>query len=256
MNSNNQMIQKGKISSVEGKADRNGDKTTARVLPSTADSMVTRPLTIPWYLRGEMGNLTPAQKSPTLCSRTAPASSSPAWTESGAASSRATSPSRRARSRCCDSGTRPVGRRDTVHRLTVHSHDNRGFTLLAHNGGMDRPSWHAWNSKTWGVSSQRIAALWQHLPQRRARHGKQRRQSRIPGDQDQGAQAAKHELSIFVGRRGRLRCAQLVQKGGAGGGGGGGKRCPIRKLAARAAAAPSRRKPNKWRRKLFKIKCI
>lgn len=53
------MIQKGKISSVEGKADRNGDKTTARVLPSTADSMVTRPLTIPWYLRGEMGNLTP-----------------------------------------------------------------------------------------------------------------------------------------------------------------------------------------------------
>ena len=31
MNSNNQMIQKGKISSVEGKADRNGDKTTARV---------------------------------------------------------------------------------------------------------------------------------------------------------------------------------------------------------------------------------
>ena len=37
MNSNNQMIQKGKISSVEGKADRNGDKTTARVLPSTAD---------------------------------------------------------------------------------------------------------------------------------------------------------------------------------------------------------------------------
>ena len=59
MNSNNQMIQKGKISSVEGQADRNGDKTTARVLPSTADSMVTRPLTIPWYLRGEMGNLTP-----------------------------------------------------------------------------------------------------------------------------------------------------------------------------------------------------
>ena len=63
MNSNNQMIQKGKISSVEGKADRNGDKTTARVLPSTADSMVTRPLTIPWYLRGEMGNLTPGTDS-------------------------------------------------------------------------------------------------------------------------------------------------------------------------------------------------
>ena len=57
-NSNTQMIQKGKISSVEGTPDRNGDKTTARVLPSTADSMVTRPLTIPWYLRGEMGGLT------------------------------------------------------------------------------------------------------------------------------------------------------------------------------------------------------
>ena len=56
-NSNTQMIQKGKISSVEGTPDRNGDKTTARVLPNTADSMVTRPLTIPWYLRGEMGNL-------------------------------------------------------------------------------------------------------------------------------------------------------------------------------------------------------
>ena len=42
MNSNNQMIQKGKISSVEGKTDRNGDKTTARVLPSTADSTIIR----------------------------------------------------------------------------------------------------------------------------------------------------------------------------------------------------------------------
>lgn len=58
-NSNTQMIQKGKISSVEGEPDRNGDKTTARVLPCTADSLVTRPLTIPWYLRGEMGNLSP-----------------------------------------------------------------------------------------------------------------------------------------------------------------------------------------------------
>ena len=40
-NSNTQMIQKGKISSIEGEPDRNGDKTTARVLPSTADSLVT-----------------------------------------------------------------------------------------------------------------------------------------------------------------------------------------------------------------------
>lgn len=59
MNSNNQMIQKGTISSIEGASDRNGDPTRARVLPSTADGAVTRPLTIPWYLRGEMGNLAP-----------------------------------------------------------------------------------------------------------------------------------------------------------------------------------------------------
>ena len=62
MNSNNHMIQKGKISTVEGAADRNGDKTTARVLPCTADGMVTRPLTIPWWLRGKMGNLKPGDE--------------------------------------------------------------------------------------------------------------------------------------------------------------------------------------------------
>lgn len=62
MNSNNQMIQKGKISTVEGAADRNGDKATARVLPCTADGMVTRPLTIPWWLRGKMGNLKPGDE--------------------------------------------------------------------------------------------------------------------------------------------------------------------------------------------------
>ena len=62
MNSNNQMIQKGKISTVEGAADRNGDKTTSRVLPCTADGMVTRPLTIPWWLRGKMGNLKPGDE--------------------------------------------------------------------------------------------------------------------------------------------------------------------------------------------------
>lgn len=62
MNSNNQMIQKGKISTAEGAADRNGDKTTARVLPCTADGMVTRPLTIPWWLRGKMGNLKPGDE--------------------------------------------------------------------------------------------------------------------------------------------------------------------------------------------------
>ena len=62
MNSNNQMIQKGKISTVEGAADRNGDKTMARALPCTADGMVTRPLTIPWWLRGKMGNLKPGDE--------------------------------------------------------------------------------------------------------------------------------------------------------------------------------------------------
>lgn len=62
MQSNSQMIQKGKISSVEGNTDRNGDKTTARVLPDTADGMVTRPLTLPWWLRGEMGNLKPGDE--------------------------------------------------------------------------------------------------------------------------------------------------------------------------------------------------
>ena len=61
-NSNTQMIQKGKISSIEGEPDRNGDKTTARVLPCTADGMVTRPLTIPWWLRGKMGNLKPGDE--------------------------------------------------------------------------------------------------------------------------------------------------------------------------------------------------
>ena len=59
MNTNNQMIQKGKISTLEGEPDRNGDKTTARVIPCTADGAITRPLTIPWWLRGVMGDLKP-----------------------------------------------------------------------------------------------------------------------------------------------------------------------------------------------------
>lgn len=53
------MIQKGMISSLESITDQNGDKITARVLPCTSNGMVTRPLTIPWWLRGKMGNLTP-----------------------------------------------------------------------------------------------------------------------------------------------------------------------------------------------------
>lgn len=51
------MIDKGIISSFETDVDRNGDFFMARVLPSTAQSMPTRPLIIPWHLRGAMGNL-------------------------------------------------------------------------------------------------------------------------------------------------------------------------------------------------------
>lgn len=100
MNSNNQMIQKGKISSVEGKADRNGDKTTARVLPSTADSMVTRPLTIPWYLRGEMGNLTPGTEVAYAMFEDGTGIILSRMDGEWGGIVRATSPSRRARSRC------------------------------------------------------------------------------------------------------------------------------------------------------------
>ena len=50
-------IDKGKISSFEAETDRNGDFIKARILPSTAQSMPTRPLVISWHLRGKMGNL-------------------------------------------------------------------------------------------------------------------------------------------------------------------------------------------------------
>ena len=51
------MIDKGIISSFESDTDRNGDLIMARVLPSTAQTMPTRPLVISWHLRGAMGNL-------------------------------------------------------------------------------------------------------------------------------------------------------------------------------------------------------
>lgn len=51
------MIDKGIISSFETDVDRNNDVFMARVLPSTAQSMPTRPLVITWHLRGAMGNL-------------------------------------------------------------------------------------------------------------------------------------------------------------------------------------------------------
>ncbi len=50
-------IDKGIISSFETATDRNEDYMLARVLPSTAQNMPTRPLVISWHLRGKMGNL-------------------------------------------------------------------------------------------------------------------------------------------------------------------------------------------------------
>lgn len=49
-------MQKGKISSF-GAKDKNGLFREAKVLPNTESGMPTRFLTIPWYLRGKMGNL-------------------------------------------------------------------------------------------------------------------------------------------------------------------------------------------------------
>ena len=49
-------MQKGKISSF-GAVDANGLFKEAKVLPNTEAGMPTRWLTIPWYLRGKMGNL-------------------------------------------------------------------------------------------------------------------------------------------------------------------------------------------------------
>jgi hypothetical protein len=49
-------MQKGKISSF-GATDENGLYKEAKVLPNTESGMPTRFLTIPWYLRGSMGNL-------------------------------------------------------------------------------------------------------------------------------------------------------------------------------------------------------
>lgn len=49
-------MQKGKISSF-GATDANELYKEAKVLPDTESGMPTRFLTIPWYLRGTMGNL-------------------------------------------------------------------------------------------------------------------------------------------------------------------------------------------------------
>ena len=48
-------IQKGKISTIEGPADANGNSTRARVIPEQADGVVTKPLVIASQLRGKAG---------------------------------------------------------------------------------------------------------------------------------------------------------------------------------------------------------
>lgn len=50
-------IQKGKISTIEGPADRNGNNTRARIVPDQADGVITKPLVIPALLRGDAGKL-------------------------------------------------------------------------------------------------------------------------------------------------------------------------------------------------------
>lgn len=50
-------VQKGKISTIEGPVDVNGNYTRARVIPEQADGVITRPLVIVSTLRGKSGNL-------------------------------------------------------------------------------------------------------------------------------------------------------------------------------------------------------
>lgn len=55
-------VEKGAITSKSGPADRNGDETIARVQPLSHRDAVSCDLTIPWYLRGEMGDLSPGDE--------------------------------------------------------------------------------------------------------------------------------------------------------------------------------------------------
>jgi len=50
-------IQKGIILTLEGTTDVNNNPTRASVQSTSAAGTSTLPLTIPWYLRGSMGNL-------------------------------------------------------------------------------------------------------------------------------------------------------------------------------------------------------
>lgn len=51
-------IQKGKISTIEGPLDKNGNHTRARIIPEQSSGIVTKPLVIIDSLRGGAGNLT------------------------------------------------------------------------------------------------------------------------------------------------------------------------------------------------------
>lgn len=50
-------IEKGVILTLEGEPDRNENYTQAKVQATSAEGTSTLPLSIPWYLRGSMGNL-------------------------------------------------------------------------------------------------------------------------------------------------------------------------------------------------------
>ena len=51
------VVQKGIILTLEGEIDKNGNPTKAQVQSVSAEGTSTLPITIPWYLRGEMGKL-------------------------------------------------------------------------------------------------------------------------------------------------------------------------------------------------------
>ena len=51
------VVQKGIILTLEGEIDKNGNPTKAKVQSVSAEGTSTLPITIPWYLRGEMGKL-------------------------------------------------------------------------------------------------------------------------------------------------------------------------------------------------------
>ena len=50
-------LQKGKISTIEGPLDKNGNHTLARVIPEHSSGIVTKPLVLISSLRGDAGNL-------------------------------------------------------------------------------------------------------------------------------------------------------------------------------------------------------